>query len=96
MYHAEYGDCVLADARDGGITVVLPAPLKFADFQSLHNDLGLKSRNLWFYVKKIDNTENEVVIVAPQSKIDGGVIAVLKNQFEGVRPFIYDESWHII
>jgi len=32
VYHAEYGDCVLANAERGRLTVVLPSPINHIEF----------------------------------------------------------------
>ena len=102
VYHAEYGDCVLANAKGGSITVVLPAPLRLVDLLPFPDEPALKLKadiivsNLRVYVKKIDNSENEVVVVAPRSKIDGGAIAVLKKQYESVLLTTDGENWFIM
>jgi len=52
---------------------------------------------MFVYVKKIDKTPNEVVIVAPQSSIDGEEKIVLKKWLEDVRLTLApDGNWYIM
>ena len=102
-YHAEYGDCILANAENGSITVVLPKPINPMDFLPSLEELGeLENRtkilrSMFVYVKKIDKTPNEVVIVAPQSSIDGEEKIVLKKWLEDVRLTLApDGNWYIM
>jgi len=98
-YHAEYGDCILANAENGSITIVLPAPINPTDFLLSLKERKLedciKTRSMFVYVKKIDKTPNEVVIVAPQSSIDGEEKIVLKKWLEDVRLTLApDGNWY--
>jgi len=98
-YHAEYGDCILANAENGSITIVLPAPINRMDFLLSLKERKLedciKTRSMFVYVKKIDKTPNEVVIVAPQSSIDGKEKIVLKKWLEDVRLTLApDGNWY--
>jgi len=102
-YHAEYGDCILANAENGSITVVLPAPINPIDFLPSLEELGeLENRmkilrSMFVYVKKIDKTPNEVVIVASQSSIDGKEKIVLKKWLEGAYlTLASDGKWYIM
>jgi len=101
-YYAEYGDCILANAESGSITVVLPAPINPTDFLPSLEELGKLEgcikilRSMYVYVKKTDKTSNKVIIVAPQSKIAGEERIVLKKQFEGVWLTTDGENWHIM
>ena len=101
-YHAEYGDCILANAENGSITVVLPAPINPTDFFPSCEELGELEdcikilRSMYVYVKKTDKTSNKVIIVAPQSKIAGEERIVLKKQFEGGWLTTDGENWHIM
>ncbi|MCW7078212.1 MAG: hypothetical protein OCU22_03665 [Canidatus Methanoxibalbensis ujae] len=100
-YHAEYGDCVLANAESGSITVVLPAPINLIEFLPSCDKLSrLKDymkivESMYVYVKKVDATHNEVVVVAPTLKEGKGKI-VLKKQFEEVWLTTDGESWYIM
>ena len=101
-YHAEYGDCILANAENGSITIVLPAPINPMDFLPSLEELGKLEdcikilRSMFIYVKKIDKTPNEVVIVAPQSSIDGEEKIVLKKWLEGAHLTLApDGNWYI-
>jgi len=101
-YHAEYGDCILANAENGSMTVVLPTPINPMDFLPSLEELGKLEdcmkilRSVFVYVMKIDNTPNEIVIVAPQSKIDGEEKIVLKKRLEGVHlTLASDGNWYI-
>ena len=102
-YYAEYGDCILANAENGSITVVLPKPINPMDFLPSLEELGeLENRmkilrSMFVYVKKIDKTPNEVVIVAPRSKIDNEEKIVLKKWLESIRLTLApDGKWYIM
>ena len=101
-YHAEYGDYILANAENGSITIVLPTPINPIDFLPSLEELGELEkcmkilRSMFVYVKKIDKTPNEVVIVAPQSSIDGEEKIVLKKWLEEVHLTLApDGNWYI-
>jgi len=98
VYHAEYGDCVLANAERGRLTVVLPLPINHIEHLPNCDDLSkLKDymkivEGMYVYVKKVDASPNEVVVVAPYN----GEKIVLKKPFEEVWLTTDGENWYII
>ena len=80
-YTASNGDCVLADASSGAITVTLPSP----------------SSNAIVNVKKIDSSTNAVTVEPNGSEtIDGSSSKTIDTQYESYT-FISDgTNWYII
>ena len=80
-YTASNGDCVLADASSGAITITLPSP----------------SSNAIVNVKKIDSSTNAVTVEPNGSEtIDGSSSKTIDTQYESYT-FISDgTNWYII
>jgi len=101
VYHAEYGDCVLANAERRRLTVVLPSPINPIEFLPSCEELSRLGdymkivESMYVYVKKVDASPNEVVVVAPSLKEGKGKI-VLKKQFEEVWLTTDGENWYIM
>ncbi len=80
-YTASNGDCILADASSGAITITLPSP----------------SNNAIVNVKKIDSSTNAVTVEPNGSEtIDGSSSKTIDTQYESYT-FISDgTNWYII
>jgi len=79
-YIASTNEFVLADASLSSLTITLPLP----------------AANIRVAVKKIDSSQNNVVIEGESASIDGGSTFVLETQYESYEFYCDGTNWYIL
>jgi len=79
-YSASDGDCVLADASSGNITITLPEPPKATEI----------------HVKKIDSSTNVVTVVPNGGSIDGEASKKISTPYESYLFISDGSNWYIV